>query len=155
MGKRGPHAMPDNVRALRGTHPERSQEATGRKTVKLPPAAPSPPESLKGEGLREWKRIVPDLDQRGLLAKVDRAVLVEYCTAWANSRDAQAILEQEGLIVEDGDGDFRKNPAWQIWREATALTAALAKELLITPSSRLRATMPEAGDGQEGEDILD
>jgi P27 family predicted phage terminase small subunit len=148
--------MPDNLRAIRGTNPQRAESHTGVKAVRLSPIAPNPPASLKGEALAEWKRIVPELNARKLLAKVDRAVLTEYCTAWSLSRQALAILEQEGLIVADGEDDWRKNPAWQIWRESTAMTAALAKELLITPNARLRATMPEVPDGETGAaDILD
>lgn len=155
MGKRGPVAMPDNVRALRGTHPERAEEKAGVKRVKLTPGAPNPPESLKGEGLREWRRIVPDLDRRGLLAKVDRAVLVLYCRTWQHACNAQDDLEMTDLLVETKDG-MAKSPVWQIYREATYLCGQLAKELLITPSARLRATMPEAADGKDdGADILD
>lgn len=146
--------MADNVRALRGTHPERATTRTKKATVKLKPSVPEPPADLDAEALAEWGRIVGELDEKGLLAAVDRGILASYCRAWSNACLAQELLSV-GLLVDDKNGDVRKSPAWQIWREATALSAALAKELLITPSSRLRATMPEAGDGPTAESILD
>lgn len=152
MGKRGPLPMPDNVRALRGVAKRKSDPAP----VKLAPAAPNPPASLKGEALAEWKRIVPELDERGLLAKVDRALLVEYCCSWALSRRAHAELEASGLVVKGQKSNDVRSPLWQMWRESTTLTAALAKELLITPSSRLRASMPPApAAAQHYDDIFD
>lgn len=143
--------MADNVRQLRGNPGKRATP----KTVTLAPAAPVPPSDLDAEALAEWQRIVPALNEKGLLAEVDRGVLAGYCRAWSNACLAQELLSI-GLLVDDKNGDVRKHPAWQMWREATALSAALAKELLITPNSRLRATMPEAkGDGATAEGLLD
>jgi P27 family predicted phage terminase small subunit len=155
MGKRGPHAMADNVRQLRGTHPERSDERREVKKVKLTPSRPNPPTGLDREAAAEWRRIVPELDDKGLLSKVDRGVLTAYCRAWSHACAAQKILE-EGDLVLPGTEDYgpRKHPAWQIWREATTLATALQKELLLTPSARLRATMPEAADGKNGSDDI-
>lgn len=155
MGARGPIGMTDNVRRLRGTHPERAVEKKAAKPVKLPPGRPAPPPDLKGEGLAEWKRIVPELDAKGLLTKVDRGVLASYCRAWAHSCEANDFIMEHGLVIRDRDGTERKTTAWQMWRESTSIAAALAKELLITPNARLRATMPEVSDGEEGESLLD
>ena len=147
--------MPDNVRALRGTHPERAEAKTQRKSVRLPPSRPSPPADLVGEALAEWKRIVPALDAKGLLTKIDRGVLASYCRAWAHACKAESELEAGGMVRNDRDGNERKSPWWQVWRESTALAAMLAKELLLTPNTRLRASMPEAEDGKESDGILD
>lgn len=150
MGARGPIAMADNVRALRG-NPGRRESP---KALKLPPGSPTAPADLAAEAKAEWDRIVPSLDARGLLATVDRGVIASYCRAWAHACVAETALES-GLVRIDSNGEERKSPAWQIWREATALAAALAKELLLTPNARLRATMPEAGDGDKAKDLLD
>lgn len=154
MGRRGPIAMADNVRALRGTHPERAESKQAVSKVRLPPGVPQAPDDLGDEAKAEWARIVPTLDAKGLLAIVDRGVIASYCRAWAHACQAEELLGH-GLTATDKNGEERKSPAWQIWREATSLAAALAKELLLTPNARLRATMPEAGDGDKAEDLLD
>ncbi|MCM2390184.1 phage terminase small subunit P27 family [Streptomyces albipurpureus] len=152
MGTRGPVPQPDNVRALRGNPGGRS--APKRVTAK--PGAPSAPTWLDTEAKAEWRRIVPELDRLGVLAKVDRAALTTYCAAWSKFVAAERLLQTEDLVAERRAGNGpAKHPAWQIWREATTTVAMLAKELFITPNSRLRSIKPEGDDGTEGEDILD
>lgn len=146
--------MPDNVRALRGTHPERAEAKSSKKPVKFPPAAPEPPADLDTEAVAEWKRVVPELDSKGLLAKVDRGVIASYCRAWSHACAAETWL-RDGLVFVDDDGNERKSPMWQVWREATVLMTALAKELLLTPNARLRATMPDSPDDPDSGGILD
>ena len=120
------------------------------------PGAPSPPTWLDPEARAEWRRIVPDLDRLGVLAKVDRAALTTYCAAWSKFVAAERLLQSEDLVAERRAGNGpAKHPAWQIWREATTTVATLAKELFITPNSRLRSVKSEGDDGDEGGGILD
>ncbi len=155
-GSRGRVSMSDAERERKGAHPGRSSTKSGRKAIKLPPAAPHMPEDLDDEAVAEWARVVPLLHERGLLSEVDRAVAASYCRAWSHACAAEKQLTEDGFTQTDKNGDVRKNPVWQIWRESTTLAAVLGKELLLTPSARLRASMPEGdGDGAEGASILD
>ncbi|MFG2683151.1 phage terminase small subunit P27 family [Streptomyces sp. NPDC048392] len=152
MGARGPISQPDNVRALRGNPGGRPTP----KRVTAAPGVPDAPDWLDEEATAEWGRVVPDLDRLGVLAMVDRAVLATYCAAWSKFVQAEQLLQSDDLVAERRAGNGpAKNPAWQIWREAATTVAALAKELFLTPSARLRSVKPEADDGNEGEDILD
>lgn len=151
MGTRGPIPQPDNVRALRGNPGGRP--APKRVTAK--PGTPTAPAWLDTEAKAEWRRVVPELDRLGVLAKVDRAALATYCAAWSKFVQAEQLLQSDDLVAERRAGNGpAKNPAWQIWREAATTVAALAKELFLTPSARLRSVKPEADDEQE-DDILD
>lgn len=161
MGRRGPAPMPDKVKELRGRtgHNDKVVQA-----VKPPPSAPNPPTWISAEARAEWRRVVPELDRLGVLATIDRAILTTYCTAWAKFVEAEASLKikpargtatKDGLVVKDRDGDLRKHPGWQIYREAATLVAQLAKELYLTPVARLRVTKPEDADGEEEEGIID
>ena len=47
-------------------------------------ARPSLPRALPEEGKAEWRRVVPQLEEIGLLATIDRGVLIRYCQAWAD-----------------------------------------------------------------------
>lgn len=145
MGRRGPLPMSQGLRLLRG---DQSGRTTGR-TLKLKPGTPAPPTVLKGEALAEWKRIVPVLEEKAVLSKADRGILTLYCEAWAISREARKALEK-GLTTEGGsDRGVRRHPMYTIWRESTALAAQLAKELLITPATRLRTSLPEPNDDEQ------
>ena len=151
MGTRGPIAQPDNVRALRGNPGGRPAP----KRLSTKPGTPSVPAWLDTEAKAEWRRVVPELDRLGVLAKVDRAALATYCAAWSKFVQAEKLLQSDDLVAERRAGNGpAKNPAWQIWREAATTVAALAKELFLTPSARLRSVKPEADDEQE-DDILD
>lgn len=151
MGQRGPVA---NVTPLPGVDLPPSKQPKPR--LKLDPAAPNPPTNLSREAKAEWNRIVPELDAKGLLAKVDRGVLSAYCDAWAQWNRARKELDAGELVVESGsDRRLAKNPAWQIYAQAGALVAKFATELFITPNARLRAQLPEADDEPTGQDILD
>ena len=152
MGARGPAPMPDNVRALNGNPGNKPDPVR----VKAKPGAPNPPGWLNAEARAEWRRVVPELDRLGVLAKIDRAVLAAYCSAWSRSVETQRNLDEDGVTYVDAHGDERKNPNWQIWRESVTTFAALAKELFVSPAARLRTVLPEAPDGSEDESgILD
>jgi len=151
MGRRGPIAQPDSVRALRGNPGGRAAP----ERVTASPGVPSPPAWLSREARAEWRRIVPDLDRLGVLSTLDRGALSTYCSAWAQFVKAERLLQDEDLVAERRAGNGpAKHPAWQVWREAATTVAALAKELFITPSSRLRSVKPEVDD-DEGDGILD
>ncbi|GGR37903.1 hypothetical protein GCM10010497_45980 [Streptomyces cinereoruber] len=151
MGARGPIPQPDNVRALRGNPGGRPAP----QRVTAAPSVPDIPSWLDDEGQAEWARVVPQLDALGVLAKVDRAVLSAYCAAWSKFVAAEQLLQGDDLVAERRAGNGpAKNPAWQIWREAATTVAALARDLFLTPSARLRSVKPEAADDQE-DDILD
>jgi P27 family predicted phage terminase small subunit len=143
--------MPDNIRALRGNPGGRPAP----KRVTATPGVPSAPSWMEREAKAEWRRIVPELDRLGVLAKVDRAALTTYCSAWAKFVRAEEALRDEDLVAERRAGNGpAKHPGWQVWREAANTVAMLAKELFITPSARLRSVKPEADDDGE-DDILD
>jgi len=153
MGQRGPLPVPDNLRLLRGKEPSKAPPTVAKR---MPPGRPSPPTWLDAEAMAEWRRIVPALDDLGVLAKVDRAIVATYCTAWSFQKQAKALLEEDGLVrAGRSDNPPGKSPAWQIWREASAMVATLGVQLLVTPNSRLRATIPEGKDANEGDGVLD
>lgn len=113
------------------------------------------PADLCPEAKAEWKRIVPDLDGKGLLAKVDRGVLVTYCDAVAKQKQARKLLDTEGLTHTGDKGVVTKHPAWMIYTQSGTLIAQLAKELFASPNARLRSQLPEAPDAEDDEGILD
>lgn len=150
MGLRGPLPASDNVRHLRGT-PTR---AAGQR-VKAAPSAPNPPTWLDREARAEWRRVVPELDKLGILARLDRASLATYCDAWSRWVQARHLIAENGLVVDNPERGPVKNPAWQVYRDAAATVQALAKELGTTPAVRLRMTLPEKDAADDGAGLLD
>lgn len=152
MGLRGPLPAADNVRHLRGT-PDR--RANPGKPLKAAPKRPNPPTWLGREAKAEWRRIVPELDKLGILAVVDRAVIATYCDAWQRWTEARQLIDDNGLAVLNPERGWVKNPVWQVYRDAAATLQSLAKELGVSPATRLRMTLPEQDADDDGAGLLD
>ena len=128
MGERGPLPNPNAVR-------RNSRRSTGRVSVSHPPK----PRSLTGEAAAEWSRVVPELERSGILSTVDRALLVRYCTAWADWVELDRLLQQGGKIVRGQKGNLVRSPAWLMRKDAEQTLIELGRQLGLTPIARLRA----------------
>jgi P27 family predicted phage terminase small subunit len=127
------------------------------RSAALYPGAPAAPTWLSTEAKAEWKRVVPELDELGILARVDRAVLAAYCDAWAKFVLASRALDSDGLLRVDRWDRTGKHPLWSCWRDASGLVAQLARLIGASPEARLRMNLPEPDGDDEGAflDILD
>lgn len=152
MGLRGPKPKPVELKLLAGNPGGRPHPAGGRPS-RVKPGRPDRPPELTAEAAAEWDRIVPELTEAGLLAKVDRAALAAYCFAWAELVGATAILEAEGRIVREpmqnskGEviGEKVKNhPANRLMSDASARVKAYLSEFGLTPAARQRLGDPSA-----------
>ena len=83
------------------------------------PRVLNPEPWLPLEAKREWRRIVPELDRIGLLARLDRGVLSTWCASWAQYRQAVELLARDGPVVQGARGKV-KHPAAQAARDAAA-----------------------------------
>lgn len=153
MGLRGPVPAPDNVRQLRGTKPLKRDGVKVRRVV-LAPKAPAAPAGLGAPAAAEWRRVAKELERAGVLAEVDRGVLAAYCTAWAHMMAAQKKLQSEGVTILNREKVPVKNPAWQVYREASRSLIAAAGQLYLTPVARLRIPVApgSAGIGDDDDD---
>lgn len=99
------------------------------------------PKRITGEAREEWRRIVPELENMGLLALVDRAVLVRYCTAWADWCEIDDQLSATGKLIKGArnGGGVVRNPLWLMRSDAEATLSDLGRQLGLTPAARLRA----------------
>jgi P27 family predicted phage terminase small subunit len=129
MGERGPLPKPYARR--------RNKRHTSGTFVTI--ARPVMPKDLLAEAKAEWRRVVPELEEIGLLAKVDRAVLIRYCTAWADWVELQHLLVQDGKVLKGARGHLVRNPLWLMRKDAEQTVAELGKQLGLTPVARLRA----------------
>lgn len=129
MGERGP--LP-SLYARR-----RNYRQTSGKVVTI--ARPPMPRSLPAEAKAEWRRVVPELESIGLLAVIDRGVLIRYCTAWADWCELEDLLRRSGKLIKGQKGNFVRNPIWLMKRDAEQTVTELARLLGLTPVSRLRA----------------
>lgn len=156
MGTRGPVPVPDNVRALRGMKPLKGPDGSRAKRLILAPKAPAMP-ALSKLAAAEWRRVTKELERAGVLAEVDRGVLVAYCTAWAHMMEAETQLRRDGITVLSREKVPVRSPAWQVYREANRTMLFAAGQLYLTPVSRLRIPIAPGTMSDDGssDDLFD
>ena len=129
MGERGP--LPT------GYARRRNKRRTSGSFITI--ARPPMPRTLAEEAKAEWRRVVPELEDIGIVATIDRGVLIRYCTAWADWCELARLLEKSGKLIKGQKGNLVRNPLWLMKRDAEQAIADLARQLGLTPAARLRA----------------
>jgi P27 family predicted phage terminase small subunit len=105
------------------------------------PFIPQPPDFLDSVALAEWNRLAPELYDLGLLARIDRAALAGYCTAYSRWCASSEILKTEEQVITTSNGNFVQNPRLGIVRRALDDMRKWAIEFGMTPSSRSRVNV--------------
>lgn len=101
MGMRGPKPQSNVVKLLRGNPGRRALDLSDG--VHPLVAVPDAPRHLSMEARKEWRRITTELDELGLVARVDRAALAIYCQTWGRLVLAEQALEaKRRLAAEQG-----------------------------------------------------
>jgi|SRR5580700_7329772 P27 family predicted phage terminase small subunit len=116
---------------------EPSQIAAGR---------PKQPDHLCADAKKEWRRIIPLLEQRGTLSKADSAVLAVYCETHARWLQAKSEVTEHGLMIAvtvlDSAGEQvttrKPNPALKIAETCERSLRSFLREFGCTPQSRER-----------------
>jgi len=104
---------------------------------------PNPPSYLPKDGKAEWRRVAPILVlERKTLTEADLAILENYCVATGTMRQAQRLLNAEGLVTAAG----KRHPAFGIMNAAQTTQRLCAAELGLTPVSRSRPAIREDHD---------
>lgn len=135
MGVRGPHPQPDKLKVLHGrpSH-EKKQKLVDRKNTEIP----TPPKFLSSSAKYEWKRICEVMKDQNVITKADRAALASYCTSYARWKEAEALIDAEGMVLVTDKGYSYQHPAVSIAQKERMLMRQFLTELGLTPSSRAR-----------------
>lgn len=141
-GRSGPRAKPAALHLVDGTHRKsRHGDARAiRDRVQRNRAArlPCPPNWLSSYAKTEWKRMAQLLRDQGMLEQVDRAALATYCRAWSQLRDAEKLIQEQGLTVTGGSGGEKLNPAVTAASQAQKQIKDFCVEYGMTPAARSR-----------------
>ena len=150
MGKRGPAPTPSAILKLRG-----SWRADANKAEPKPKAGrPKCPAWLDAYGKAAWKQLVPQLDEMGVLAKIDAQALTLLCQTWAKWRRAEEMIQKHGEVypIKTDAGEVKylqQSPYVAIARAAGEQLARMYREFGMTPSARSRIEVPESKSGDE------
>lgn len=130
----GPPPKPLALRELEGDRSKR------RKKTGVTPGAgvPVAPTTLDREAAAEWRRIVPKLAEVGMLAKVDRAGLAEYCRVWSQLQRCHADMRERGDFLVSIKGHEYPNPALSVSIKLQPVLRGYLSEFGLTPAARAR-----------------
>lgn len=139
---RGRKAKPTAIKVLEGNPGKRALNHT----EPMPTTdKPSCPKHIQGEARREWNRISKDLHSAGLLSKIDKAALAIYCQAWGRWIEAEENIRKVGPIVKSPSGYPIQNPFLSVANRAMSQMQKIMVEFGMTPSSRSRINLTDAG----------
>ena len=98
---------------------------------------------------------MPDLDARGVLARVDADLLTRYAATEALWRDGLRRLVAEGPTVSDGREGTRANPTARLVRQYATDLLAMGRELGLTPAARTRLPTATPEEHDWWDELLD
>ena len=100
-------------------------------------------------------QLLQRLAKRGILTEADRAAFLAYCVAWATWTEANAKLQEAGLVRTMKSGRAIVSPYVKIARDALADLRTLAVEFGLTPAARVRVkAAPPAAPRSKWADAL-
>ena len=96
---------------------------------------PSCPSQLSPGAKSIWFRVAPELEEKGLIAKINRETLAAYCSNADRFLKAELKIRTEGEVVETTFGP-KKNPWVDISLKCGAEMRKFAEQFGLTPSSQ-------------------
>src|SRR5690348_1699990 len=94
----GRRPLPTAVKKLRGNPGKR---ALNDKEPAAPSGDPVMPKGLSAAAAQEWRSIVPELRQLGVLSRIDGKALAAYCHAYARWFQAEREVRRLGLVLRE------------------------------------------------------
>ena len=144
----GPQRKHNDFKVLEGSRGARKHPGD----VFTPEAkAPICPSWLDKDAKREWARIVPLLNEHGMLSKIDRTALAVYCQAYAEFKHATKMLQSEGRVTTASTGYVQQHPYVVIQHKAIQTIKTFCTEFGLTPGARGRVMITKGrGNNDEG-----
>lgn len=103
MGLRGPKPQSNVIKLLRGNPGRRAIDLSDGLQPEV--AVPDAPRHLSKEARKEWRRITVELEELGLISRIDRAALSIYCQSWGRLVLAEQALEAKRRAAADAGLD--------------------------------------------------
>jgi len=108
-----------------------------------------PPDFLNDEAIRIWNRLIPMLEEMGLLTLADGDSLALYCQSFARLAECERIINEEGITYKTytstGElSQIKQRPESRLAKELTMVVNRLGKEFGLSPSARAHLNVQDA-----------
>lgn len=146
----GRKPKPTALKELEGNPGKRKLNKSEAKPSKAMPECPS---WLLPEAKKEWMRLSENLNNLGLLSKVDRAAFAAYCQSYARWKEAHEHIDEEGSTFVTNTGYQQQSPWVGIANTNQKLMMQAASEFGLTPSSRSRIIADDSNGSSEVDEM--
>jgi P27 family predicted phage terminase small subunit len=145
MAIRGRKPKPLALRVLAGEDCRSAPSPHPRRGI------PERPDYLDAFGREAWDRLIPKLDELGILSEVDSEAIVLYCQAYSRWRLASLDIAKNGVTTMSAFDSVKSNPAVAVAVQAERMMASILTEFGMTPSSRSRVKVDTTSRDALGE----
>lgn len=138
--KRGPKPAPAVVKEAKG-NPGRRRIGADPVIAAASAGGVSPPMWLKGDGLKVWNRLAPNVARLKLLTPVDAESFARYCRNLSRWLKMQDVLDKEGETYESESAHGklkRAHPAFLIGDRLARLLETQEAVFGLNPAERQR-----------------
>jgi P27 family predicted phage terminase small subunit len=152
MGARGKLKLPPHITVVDGgLDDDDTAPSTAEDVVKR--GAPDKPAGWTsvGEIDQLWDQYVAELDEAGLISRLDGMTLELALRHFLASRQASDALASGDALVDDRDGGTKKNPAGAEFRQQSAMFIEYAKQMGFSFAARARIAVPRPDEGEQGD----
>lgn len=87
----------------------------------------------------EYRRIVSEAADVGMLDNLDKTYIAIYADAYSKLLDANEHLKDEGMLVESGKAT---SPHWKIYRDCVQMIHSASTKLGLAVTDRLKLIVP-------------
>jgi P27 family predicted phage terminase small subunit len=121
---------------------------------------PALPDWLDDVAKQCWEQLLPQLEQMGVLTRIDGNAIARYCQGWSDWRKCIAFIGKNGMFyaLKDDSGAVKclqQYPHVGIRNKLAVELSRLEQEFGLTPSARTRieVKLPD-GPGDELDDFI-
>lgn len=107
------------------------------------------PTWLNDEAKKIYKFLIEQFKETGILCNLDKETVAICADAMYRMREAQAMIDEQGLIV-----DGKENPCIRIYEKYEKIYAKMISELGLSPSARSKMALTQSQTKKEEEDVL-
>jgi P27 family predicted phage terminase small subunit len=139
---RGRKPKPTHLKLLEGNPGHRPINGAEPKPKRGLPTCPA---HLNPSAKAEWKRLVQEFQEIGILTLIDRGVLAGYCQSWGRWVEAERKLKETPPLIKTPAGYVQLSPWLTIANREREFMLRYMAELGLTPSSRTRISVTPKG----------
>jgi P27 family predicted phage terminase small subunit len=153
MGARGQKPTPTAVLKLRGSWRAKTRKGEPQPEKKVPDC----PDWISAEAKSAWEQLIPQLEQMGVLTRIDGFALTVLCQTWAEWKKSSEFVAKHGVAypIKDDEGNityFQQFPQVAIMHKTAATLDKYFASFGMDPAARSRITVNEPKQEEKAKD---